>query len=134
MAKTEKMTGEELISLIDQHVTDALGYDDAISTQREKAMEYYYGLPFGNKVEGRSQFVSSDVADTIEWIIPSLMRVFALGDEACTFNSVGPEDSEVSQQASSYVNHVLMKENDGWSVIYDFCKSALLQKVGFVKV
>jgi hypothetical protein len=32
------MTDEELISLIDQHVTDALGYDDAISTQRGKAM------------------------------------------------------------------------------------------------
>ena len=78
MAKQNKMTEEELISLIDQHVTDALGYDDAISTQREKAMEYYYGLPFGNEVEGRSQFVSSDVADTIEWIMPSLMRVFAL--------------------------------------------------------
>jgi len=28
MAKPEKMTDEELISLIDQHVTDALGYDD----------------------------------------------------------------------------------------------------------
>ena len=35
MAKTEKMTDEELISLIDQHVTDALGYDDGISEQRE---------------------------------------------------------------------------------------------------
>ena len=70
MAETEKMTDEELISLIDQHVTDALGYDDAISTQREKAMEYYYGLPFGNEVEGRSQFVDSTVQDTIEWIMP----------------------------------------------------------------
>ena len=128
------MTDEELISLIDQHVTDALGYDDAISTQREKAMEYYYGLPFGNEVEGRSQFVDSTVQDTVEWIMPSLMRVFASGDEVCTFNPVGPEDSEVAQQASSYVNHVLMKQNNGWSVIYDFCKSALLQKVGFIKV
>ena len=134
MAKTEKMTDEELISLIDQHVTDALGYDDGISEQREKAMEYYYGLPFGNEVEGRSQFVDSTVQDTVEWLMPSLMRVFASGDEVCTFNPVGPEDSEVAQQASSYVNHVLMKENDGWSVIYDFCKSALLQKVGFIKV
>ena len=128
------MTDEELISLIDQHVTDALGYDDAISTQREKAMEYYYGLPFGNEVEGRSQFVDSTVQDTVEGIMPSLMRVFASGDEVCTFNPVGPEDSEVAQQASSYVNHVLMKQNNGWSVIYDFCKSALLQKVGFIKV
>ena len=79
MAKTEKMTDEASLSLIDQHVTDALGYDDSISTQREKAMEYYYGLPFGNEIEGRSQFISSDVADTIEWIMPSLMRIFCIG-------------------------------------------------------
>ena len=66
MAKTEKMTDEELISLIDQHVTDALGYDDAISTQREKAMEYYYGLPFGNEVEGRSQVAYRNTCTTNE--------------------------------------------------------------------
>ena len=47
MAKQDKMTDEELISLIDNHVTDALGYDDEISRQRESALEYYYELPFG---------------------------------------------------------------------------------------
>ena len=109
MAKTEKMTDEALLSLIDQHVTDALGYDDAVSTQREKAMEYYYGLPFGYEVESRSQFVSSDVADTIEWIMPSLLRIFVSGDEVCTFNPVGPEDSEVAQQASSPSKEELCK-------------------------
>ena len=35
-------------------------------------MSYYYGEPFGNEVEGRSQFVDSTVQDTIEWIKPSL--------------------------------------------------------------
>ena len=65
MAK-EKITEEELVARIRGEITDALGYGDTISRQREQAMEYYYGQPFGNEVEGRSQFVDSTVADTIE--------------------------------------------------------------------
>ena len=125
MAK--KMTDEDLVSLIGEHTTDALGYGGELSEQREQAMEYYYGLPFGNEVEGRSQFVDSTVADTVEWIMPSLMRVFASGEEVCTFNPVGPEDVEQAKQATMYVNHVIMKQNDGWTILYDFFKTALLQ-------
>ena len=132
MAK--KMTDEDLVSLIGEHTTDALGYGGELSEQREQAMEYYYGLPFGNEVEGRSQFVDSTVADTVEWIMPSLMRVFASGEEVCTFNPVGPEDVEQAKQATMYVNHVIMKQNDGWTILYDFFKTALLQKQGILKI
>ena len=61
-----KITEEELVARISEEITDSLGYGDEISMQREQAMEYYYGLPFGNEVEGRSQFVDSTVQDTIE--------------------------------------------------------------------
>ena len=61
MAK-EKITEEELVARIRGEITDSLGYGDTISRQREQAMEYYYGQPFGNEVEGRSQFVDSTVS------------------------------------------------------------------------
>jgi len=132
MAK--RIDDEELVSLINGHTEDALGYGGEISEQREKSMEYYYGLPFNNEVAGRSSYVDSTVSDTIEWIMPSLMRVFASGDEICVFNPVGPEDVEAAKQATDYVNHVLLKQNPGWTLIYDFFKTALLQKQGFLKV
>ena len=91
------MIDEELVSRIQTEITDALGYNDDISKQREQAMEYYYARPFGNEVEGRSQFVDSTVADTIEWIKPSLMRVFASGDNMVSFSPVGPEDVDASE-------------------------------------
>ena len=96
----EKITEDELLGRIRNEITDALGYDDEISKQREMAMEYYYGQPFGNEVEGRSQFVDSTVQDTIEWIKPSLMRVFASGDEMVKFNPHGPEDVPMAKQAT----------------------------------
>ena len=107
----EKLTEEELITRIKGEITDSLGYmGDTISQQREQAMEYYYGLPFGNEVEGRSQFVDSTVQDTVEWIKPSLMRVFASGDEMVKFTPHGPEDVAMAAQASDYVNYVFTKE------------------------
>ena len=124
----------ELISRIQGEITDSLGYDGEISEQREKAQEYYYALPFGNEVEGRSQYVDSTVQDTIEWIKPSLMRVFASGDEMVKFTPHGPEDVQAAKQATDYVNYVFTKDNPGWEVLYSWFHDALLQKNGIVKV
>ena len=128
------MIDEELVARIQTEITDALGYNDEISKQRENAMEYYYARPFGNEVEGRSQFVDSTVADTIEWIKPSLMRVFASGDNMVSFSPVGPEDVDAAEQASQYVNHIFSKDNSGWEILYTWFSDALLQKNGIVKV
>ena len=133
MAK-EKVTEEELVSRIKNEITDALGYGDELSKQREIAMEYYYSLPFGNEVEGRSQYVDSTVQDTIEWIKPSLMRVFASGDDMVKFTPHGPEDVAASAQATDYVNYVFQKDNPGWEILYSWFTDALLQKNGIVKV
>ena len=131
----EKITDEQLISRIRGEITGALGYmGDTISQQREQAMSYYYSLPFGNEVEGRSQFVDSTVQDTIEWIKPSLMRVFASGDEMVKFAPHGPEDVPMAKQATDYVNYVFTKDNPGWEILYSWFTDALLSKNGIVKV
>jgi len=131
----EKLTEEELVTRIRGEITDSLGYmGDTISQQREKAMSYYYGQPFGNEVEGRSQFVDSTVQDTIEWIKPSLMRVFASGDQMVKFSPHGPEDVKMAEQATDYVNYVFTKDNPGWEILYSWFTDALLSKNGIVKV
>ena len=131
---SSKTTDEELLARVQGEITDALGYSDTISKQRESAMDYYYALPFGNEVEGRSQYVDSSVMDTIEWIKPSLMRVFASGDEMVTFEPHGPEDVESAEQATDYINHIFTKDNNGWEILYTWFTDALLQKNGIVKV
>ena len=131
----DKITEEELVTRIRGEISDSLGYmGDTISHQREQAMKYYYSLPFGNEVDGRSQYVDSTVQDTIEWIKPSLMRVFASGDEMVKFSPHGPEDVKMAEQASDYVNYVFTKDNPGWEIMYSWFTDALLSKNGIVKV
>jgi len=132
---SSKITEEELVTRIRGEITESLGYmGDTISHQREQAMQYYYGLPFGNEVDGRSQYVDSTVQDTIEWIKPSLMRVFASGDDMVKFSPHGPEDVKMAEQASDYVNYVFTKDNPGWEILYSWFTDALLSKNGIVKV
>lgn len=103
---------------------------------RATAMAYYLGdmsqdMP---AQEGRSRAVSTDVADTIEGLMPNLMDIFAGSDEVVRFEPVGPEDEEAAQQETDYVNHVFMQKNPGFMVLYSFIKDALLSKTGLVKV
>jgi len=130
----EQITEENIVSRIDAEIAEALGWDDEISAQRAKAMRYYYGEPFGNEVDGRSQYVDSTVQDSIEWIKPSLMRVFASGDELVQFEPNGPNEVDAAKQATDYVNYVLQRQNNGWEVLYSWFTDALLQKNGIIKV
>ena len=107
-----------------------------LTDERARAQKYYLGdmsedMP---TQEGRSSAVSTDVMDTIEGLMPSLMDIFAGSDEVVRFEPVGPEDEDAAQQETDYVNHVFMQNNPGFMVLYGFIKDALLSKVGIVKV
>jgi len=128
------MTKRELSAHLEQEINAALGYKDGkLTEQRSDALDRYYGKKYGNEQEGRSQIVTRDVADVIEWIMPSLMKIFTSGDQVVKFEPQGPEDVEMAKQSTDYVNYVIMRQNPGFSTIYQWFKDALLQKNGVVK-
>jgi hypothetical protein len=133
-----KMDLLELKSMLASEKADALAAMSAaqLSQDRATAMDYYLGNMENDMPaqEGRSRTVSTDVADTIEGLMPALMDIFAGSDEVVRFEPVGPEDEEAAQQETDYVNHVFMQRNPGFMVLYSFVKDALLSKVGIVKV
>mgnify|MGYP003627542583 FL=1 len=129
-----ELDDREIIALIEGEINSSSGYQDSeISAQREKAMEYFYGEPFGNEEDGRSQVVVTDVQDTIMWMMPSLMRIFTAGDRVVKFEPEGPEDEDAAEQATKYVNHVFYKQNNGFMILYNLFLDALINKVGIVK-
>jgi len=129
-----KLSDDEVLAIVDSEVEESSSFiDSEVSTQRETAIEYFYGEPFGNEEDGRSQVVVTDVQDTIMWMMPSLMRIFTSGKDVVRFAPHGPEDVQVAEQATNYVNHVFYKQNNGFDILYNFFFDALLQKVGIVK-
>ena len=129
-----KMTNDELASKLSNEIESATGnFNTELSEQREQSMKYYLGEPFGNEIEGRSEIVTTDVRDTIEYIMPSLMRIFTTHNNVAEFEPEGPEDVQMAQQATDYVNYVFNRQNNGFKVLYDVFKDALISKTGIVK-
>jgi hypothetical protein len=127
-----QMTELELKALVAQQIKTA-ETDDDTGDKRADLMDRYNGEPYGDEQENRSKVVSTDVADTIEWIMPELMDIFASGDKVVNFDPVGPEDEQGASQETDVVNHVMLKENDGFLIMHNWFKDALIQKNGYVK-
>jgi len=130
-----KMSDLDLAAIVAAKIQNALGYQGGrLSRERQQAERYYKGEPFGNELDGRSQVVSRDVAEAVDGMMPSLMRVFASGDEVVRFEPAGPEDEAAAAQATDYVNWVWNQQNDGFSIFHSWFKDALLKKTGIVKI
>ena len=126
---------EQLGSIVSREITDSLNhFDSEFAQDRIDALDYYLGRPFGNEIEGRSSVVDTTVADTVEQIMPSMMRIFTGTDKVVRFAPRTEEDVEKAEQATDYVNFVLQNDNDYYRVIYNFIKDSLLFKMGVIKV
>ena len=125
----------KLKSVLGNHIENALGYlGGNLSESRKKSLEYYLGDKLGTEIDGRSQVVSTDVSDTIESILPNLLRIFTASDKVVKCEPVTAEDVPMADQATAYLNHVFYKENNGFQLLYNFFKDALIEKNGFLKI
>jgi hypothetical protein len=128
-----KLRDDEIRAIIGERVGSALSSTNSqLTTDRETALDFYYGRPLGNELDGRAQVVTKDLMDIIEWRMPSLMRIFAVSN-AVQFDPVGPNDTDEAKQETEYVRHVIWKKNPGFMTVYNWLKDGLLQKVGYIK-
>ena len=129
-----KMNDEQLSNIISKEIRDSLNhYDSEFSADRLRALDMYLGEPLGNEVEGRSQVVLTEVADCVEQIMPSLMRIFTASDKYVRFSPRTAEDVERADQITDYVNYIINNDNDGYKIFYNWFKDALLFRLGVVK-
>ena len=135
MSDSEKMDDDRLKALLSQEISSALTYDDTeLSQKRSKALEYYRGeMSDTPAMTGRSSVVSKDVADTIGWMLPGIIRVFTASDRMAIYEPEKPDDEEFAKQATDYVNYVFMKDNPGYRIMWDSTHDSLLLGNGIVK-
>ena len=128
------MAQNELMSIIQAEIDDAIGFIESETVeQRKQALEAYLRQPYGNEVEGKSQIVTGEVAEAIDGALPSLVRIFTGSDNIVVFEPQGPRDEASAKQATDYCNWVFTRDNEGVSILHDWFKDALLQKNGILK-
>lgn len=125
------LTDEQLVGLVNQEFDEALGAPDGdISLDRAKAFDYYLRKLFGNEVEGESQIVTSDVAEVIDGIMPSMLKIFTIADNLVSFDPVSEEDIPGAEQETDYVTYVFFKKNPAFLLLFYWIFDALVQKNG----
>jgi len=85
-------------------------------------------------VPGRSSIVSSDVMDTIEWMMPSLMRVFTASHDIVVIQPVGGEDVTAAEQHQALINYQFNYKMEGFTKFYTWFKDALIYGFGVIKI
>ncbi len=129
------LADDELIALLRKEEEAASGFQDAaLSAIREEALAYYDRQPYGDEQEGASSIVTSEFADVVESLMPGLMRVFTGSDDLAKFVPMVPGQEKWAKEASEYVPHVLMRQNDGFRVIASLLKDALMYRLSGVTV
>ena len=130
----EEIDMEHLAGVIKSEMDDAKDFIHQVGAERAESTEYY----LGNAPEGtssmQSEYVSTDVRDSVLFMLPSIMRTFFGTKKIVEFVPHGPEDIAVAEQQTNYVNYIIQEKNQGFQVLYSAFKDALVRKTGFVKV
>jgi hypothetical protein len=124
---------EALFNAIEDESAAAYGSDDGeLSSDRAANIDRYLGKNVIPAPDGRSQVTDRSVYETIQWVQPSLSRIFANGDDVCDITPVGPEDEAGAKQEAQYLNHVILQKNN-WVETFDTgSKDALMTKAGYL--
>lgn len=119
---------------VENMVREAERHADAMSADRIRAIEYYRGEMKDTPSDtGRSSMVTKDVRAHIKKVLPSIMRTIMGRDEVVEYAPVGEGDEAAAQQASDYMNFVVMEESGARTAIRDAIHDALLLRNGIIK-
>lgn len=115
------MDDDRLKALLSQEISSSLTYDKTeLAQKRSRNLEYLRGeMNDTPAMPGRSSVVSMDVADTIGWMLPGIIRVFTASDVMVQYEPEKRGDEQFSKQASEYANFVFMRDNPGYRILWD---------------
>lgn len=124
----------DLVTLLEEHNKRSIGYlSDQVSVDQDENLDRYLGKPYGDEEEGRSNAMSMDVAEVVDWALPDMLEPFISGDRIVEFEPSTQEDEKWCDQAADLANFVFWRDNNGVLVLHDAVKTALIQKIGIIK-
>lgn len=122
------------LATIADMIREAERHADDMSKDRVRAVEYYQGVMKDTPSDkGRSSITSRKVRSTIKKVLPSIARTILGNEKIVEYQPVNQGDEAGADQASDYVNHVIMAECDLHRVIESAIHDALLLRNGVLQ-
>lgn len=133
----QNMSDDELAALIDRESAIAIGVNDQFASDRDEMRYFYMGEARGKlsppEADGHSQVVDKTLMDSVEWLMPGLMKMFSQPG-VVKFEPDSRSDEKGADDATTYCNYLFFKENeDGFTTLHDAIKSCLIFRMGVTK-
>jgi hypothetical protein len=123
-----------IVSAEEEQAIGYLGEGSEIQQNRATLLDYYNQKPFGDEIDGQSKFVTSDVMDVVEGMLPALLRLFTQGKHIGKFRSNTDGSDEECEKKTEYAHWVFSQCHDSTLILHDMFKDALLQYTGITKI
>lgn len=134
---------QDLNQTVVRYVQNDIKRAEAYSASKiEPVVKERYEIYYADKDYYRNKFpilsktsdlVSTDVADTIEWALPSLMKVFTGSDEVITIAGVTEEDDNKAETMQELLVYQLQRQNKFFPILYNWIKDSLITGLGIIK-
>lgn len=134
-----KLKDEEIISIIRADIENAENYftEEILPKLQEYQDIYFANNEYYSKLmpvlHRQSKFISKDVASGIEWLMPSLMRVFLGSDDVIVIHGRTEDDVNKAKIMQKLINFQLTCLNNGFMKFYRWFKDALVNGCGILK-
>ena len=133
------MTDDELLPLLQREEDTASSFRNGeLAQQQADALDYYDARPLGNEVEGQSQVVVPDVAETVDYMTMAIAEACASGEIVEFKPKVVALDQveaarEMAREATEAVKEAFFEEQDGYGLLIAWAQSGLVEKIGVAK-
>lgn len=137
MAKQTKQEELDWISeAVDKELSESYNYSGSeLYEQMGEAWRRYFRQPYGNEVEGFSQWVSPMVLNHVNDIRAFVTsNIFKNGSPIIKFTPQGAEDVTDADSATQYINHVFRYKNDGYKFVDETIFNGALLKTAVARV
>lgn len=132
-----KYTEGELLTILHQYLSQGQNQDETEANyKREDALDQYRRIALREGAPGKSQFVTGEVVETIEWCHASLMRGFLARQNMVGFKPRHhtPQHEARAEQATALVNYYIRDRDGAFETLYKAVKDVLLYPNAYVRV
>lgn len=130
------MTDDEIKQVVLGEITAAREHiDNNVAAARMDRWDRYYGRKLGNEKKGQSTWRSRDVMDTVEWMLPYLVRTFTSGQSPIKL-SIDGQPSWVGEALQQQIHKDLdtNEEKSFFLTAYEWIKDALVSATAANKI
>lgn len=126
------LSEEQLSKLVMSYADNLHDADGILQEARINGLKTYRRDPYGDEDPNWSQVITSDVRDTVSWMLPTVLELLFGPDFPAKFAARSADDVVQAQLETEYCLNVINQQNNGFLICYTWLKDAFIQKNGYV--